>query len=217
MRGHLPKWRKQGVSGFATEGLWLRSWISTWVCNRNLELRRQVLDGMGVMVTDQKAKEELCGERSQERQSSRDGRGAAGGAGKGRWWREGTQSFKTGEMRAQGWWRGTEGRSLALSLPAERSNSNNYSQHFWGSTVSQALCPLFPIHHFYHHDSPANWYHHDDEDDGDNDHDDDDDDNDGTQSSEKLSNLSKVSQLTSVGNWTKVWLAPMVRVLETVY
>lgn len=54
------------------------------MCNRNLELRRQVLDGMGVMVTDQKAKEELWGERSQERQSSRDGRGAAGGAGKGR-------------------------------------------------------------------------------------------------------------------------------------
>lgn len=77
------------------------------------------------MGADQKAKEDLREETSWERQSSRDRRGAAAEGGEGRRQREGTQSFGTREMRAKGWWRGTKGRCLVLSLPAEDSSSSN--------------------------------------------------------------------------------------------
>lgn len=91
------------------------------------------------MVTDQKAKEELWEERSWGRQSSRDGRGAEAGGGKGGRWREGTWSFRTRETKAKGWWRGTEGRCLALSLPAEHSSSS-YSQNLLGGLPCTKPC-----------------------------------------------------------------------------
>lgn len=74
----------------AAEGFRLRSQISRWVCSRDLELGRQVLVGVVVMVTDQNVKEELWEERSRGRRSSRDRRGAEAGGGKGGRWREGT-------------------------------------------------------------------------------------------------------------------------------
>lgn len=90
------------------------------------------------------------------------------------------------------------GGGRAVPLPAEHGSS---STNYRGSTVCQALCPPSQICHFCHHKSPTNCYRQDDEDDGDHDHDDEEEkDNGGTQRSEQLSDLSKVSKLLSVGD-----------------